>query len=346
MCIDRLDHKVASLSDDVANLSADIRTILHLLRHPGNASPAETQIDSPTGSATKTSPEAERNIQFSPNLQRTNQHRDSIASAPGLSSGISLVGILKNGNHSGDRTSPSGGENRVNFVTSRSVDCVPLPLTTTSIQPAGEHSRVRLRSPLATSPTNNVEWPSGRNYPGSARTITTTPSERKLECGSHDSSGYLGSNAQSDVILQGEEDRDSESLLAGQESISGQQKVSSDDSGTDSPKGWQSRGMSSSTSGSGSGSLPPATPTPLPPTAASPFRLTDSTGDMHAELQLQEFKDSTNPDKLPSSPLLGEKGVTSIMGGSHDDAHSSGDSDSLSETDSQASHTPFLSTEL
>ena len=215
MCIDRLDHKVASLSEDVANLSADVRTILHLIRHPGSTIPVETQIDSPTGSAAKTSPESERNIQFSPNLQRANQHRDSIASAPGLSSGISLVGILKNGNHSGDRTSPSGGENRVNFVTSRSVDCVQLPLTTTSIQPAGEHSRVRLRSPLATSPTNNVEWPSGRNYPGSSvRTITTPPSERKLESGSHDSSGYLGSNAQSDIMLQGEEDRDSESLLA------------------------------------------------------------------------------------------------------------------------------------
>ena len=348
MCIERLDYKVASISDDVANLSADVRTILHLLRHPGSTSSVETQIDSPTVSAAKTSPESERNIQFSPNLQRANQHRDSIASAPGLSSGISLVGILKNGNHSGDRTSPSGGENRVNFVTSRSVDCVQLPLTTTSIQPAGEHSRVRLRSPLATSPTNNVEWPSGRNYPGSSvRTITTPPSERKLESGSHDSSGYLGSNAQSDVMLQGEEDRDSESLLAGHESRSGQQKVSSDDSGTDSPKGWQSRGMSSSTSGSGSRSLPPATPTPLPPTAASPFRLTDSTGDMHAELQLQEFKDSTSPDRSPSSPLQGEKGVTPIAtDGSHDDAHSSGDSDSLSETDSQASHTPFLSTEL
>ena len=68
---------------------------------------------------------------------------------------------------------------------------------------------------------------------------------------------------------------------------------------------------------------------------------------MHAELQLQEFKDSTSPDRSPSSPLLGEKSVTPIAtDGSHDDAHSSGDSDSLSETDSQASHTPFLSTEL
>lgn len=355
-CIDRLDQKVASLSDDVASLSNDVRTILHLLRQwPGNVgSSVDSRLDSPTDDS--------KGLDLSPTLQRANQHRDSIASAPGLSSGISIVGILKNGSSQSDKNLvPSGasGENSVKFVTSRSVDCVQLPLTTTSIQPAGDHSNVRLRSPLA--PRTNTGRKPGKN--GSR----ISPIGDKLESANSDARSNTGSQFSSSLSAHSDDGRggDGRKCLSGNDAIltaghdsllSGQQKpVWSDDSGTDSPKGWTSRGMSSSTSGSGSGgSLPPATPSPLPPAAVATnaFHLSDSAGDMQAANQLQEFQDSavsTTPDRsIPPSnhsphSLLPD---TSVAPSTCEDTQSLGDSDSMSESDSQASHTPFLSTEL
>ncbi len=344
------------------------------------------------------SPNDNKSPQFSPTSKRANRHRDSIASAPGLSSGISLVGILKNG--SGERTSTQGEGNRVNFVTSHSTDCIQLPLTTTTMQPLGVHRTNKNKSPLAMSPLSPVEpqWPlvpnNERRYSGGGRKNRTSPTKsppllpRKHELSDTGSSNH-SNLAQSDSFIHGNGSEDDKSLLE----VSGT-KVLSDDSGHDSPKGWQSRGMSSSTSGSGSGSLPPATPTPVPPTSLSPFRM-DSTGDMQAAIQLQEFTESmsnptspcnqdrslattlttspTNQDcslpnnltstnqsansrtmgegpllaspSSPSNPLLTNTNMVSSMTTSGD-VLSNGDTDSLSETDSQASHTPFLSTDL
>ena len=108
--VDRLERQMSSLSNDIAYLTGDVKQILRLLRTSLSNSPGDSPSRSPD------SPKRDRVPSFSSSLPyRRRGHRDSVSSAPGLTTG-SLIGILK---PTGDRTSPSlpllGGNTRVDF---------------------------------------------------------------------------------------------------------------------------------------------------------------------------------------------------------------------------------------
>lgn len=104
--VDRLDNQMVSLREDVAHLKSDVKTILHLLQALTNTGPI-----APNPSQSPLSPGKDKKFAFSPGAYlQSRGHRDSTASAPGLSSGISLVGILKGASEKGPN-----GTNRVDF---------------------------------------------------------------------------------------------------------------------------------------------------------------------------------------------------------------------------------------
>ena len=191
---------MASLSKNIACLSVDVRTILQLLTQcPASASPSED--DSPTMYT------RERNFSYTPGMSprpRPKLHRDSVSSAPGLTSGV--VGILKS---SDDRTTPPA-QNRVDFYTA------PDSIEPTSATEGNEclHS-VLLRQFSGDGGTSPIT-----STPSSGGVMETCFSENVgVARGGPINTCYHGDAESSEMEKLG-------------------QKISSSDSGMDSPKGW------------------------------------------------------------------------------------------------------------
>ena len=197
--VDKLDRKVTSLSRDVASLSSDVKTILRLLTS-FPPSPTASELGSPT-SFTR-----ERYHSYTPGVtpgphthSRHKVHRDSVSSAPGLSTGV--VGILKT---SGDRTPPNF--NRVDFH-------------------FGQPQTEGVQSP---GTGNHLQAALLQQFSEEERTSARPVGERE-ETLSDSAAAERASTMHRGFRAEGE---------AGEIDKLGQ-KISSSDSGMDSPKGWQ-----------------------------------------------------------------------------------------------------------